>query len=48
MSSFQGKFLEKIYEDLKINKKYFKHYLLNFFIQKILKIQTFLLYKKNF
>jgi glycosyltransferase involved in cell wall biosynthesis len=48
MSSFQGKFLKKMYEDLKINKKYFKHYFLNFFIQKIIKIETFLLYKKNF
>ena len=48
MSSFQGKFLKKIYEDLNINKKYFKHYFLNFFIQKILKIETFLLHKKNF
>jgi glycosyltransferase involved in cell wall biosynthesis len=48
MSSFKGKFLKKICEDLTINKKYFKYYLLNFFIQKILKIKTFLFYKKNF
>ena len=46
MSSFQGKFLKKIYEDLKINKKYFKHYFLNFFIQKILKVETFLFKEK--
>ena len=48
MSSFKGKFLKKISEDLKINKKYFKYYFLNFFIQKIIKIQTFLPYKKKF
>lgn len=47
MSSFKGKFLKKICEDLKINKKYFKYYFLNFFIQKILKLKTFLFYKKN-
>ena len=47
MSSFKGKFLKKISEDLKINKKYFKYYFLNFFIQKILKLKTFLFYKKN-
>jgi glycosyltransferase involved in cell wall biosynthesis len=48
MSSFKGKFLKKISEDLKINKKYFKYYLLNFFFQKIIKIKTFLPYKKKF
>ena len=48
MSSFKGKFLKKICEDLTINKKYFKYYLLNFFIQKILKIKTFLFYKKKY
>ena len=48
MSSFKGKFLKKICEDLSINRKYFKYYFLNFFIQKILKIKTFLFYKKNF
>ena len=48
MSSFKGKFLKKICEDLSINKKYFKYYFLNFFIQKILKIKTFLFCKKNF
>jgi glycosyltransferase involved in cell wall biosynthesis len=47
MSSFKGKFLKKLCEDLKINKKYFKYYFLNFFIQKILKLKTFLFYKKN-
>jgi glycosyltransferase involved in cell wall biosynthesis len=47
ISSFKGKFLQKICEDLKINRKYFKYYFLNFFIQKILKIKTFLPYKKN-
>jgi glycosyltransferase involved in cell wall biosynthesis len=48
MSSFKGQFLKKICEDLTINRKYFKYYFLNFFIQKIVKIKTFLFYKKNF
>lgn len=48
MSSLKGKFLKKICEDLSINKKYFKYYFFNFFIQKILKIKTFLFYKKKF
>ena len=43
MSSFKGKFLKKLFEDLKINRKYFKYYLVNFFIQKIIKIKTFFL-----
>lgn len=43
MSSFKGKFLKKLFEDLKINRMYFKYYLVNFFMQKMIKIKTFFL-----
>jgi glycosyltransferase involved in cell wall biosynthesis len=49
MSSFRGNFFNKLNEDLKIHKSYFKYYFLNFIFQKFLKIKTISIFnKKNF
>ena len=47
MSSFCGNFLRKLEEDLKIHKTYFKHYIFNFILQKLLKIRTISIFNKK-
>jgi hypothetical protein len=47
MSSFCGNFFRKLEEDLKIHKTYFKYYILNFILQKLLKIRTISIFNKK-